>query len=436
MKIYLPQPIAREGMDYLIERGYQIKPGTGTSVTTMKEEIQDCDAVLLRTTPCPKEVLVAGNKLKIVARHGVGFDNIDVGAAEELGIWVTNTPEALSDSVAEYTLAALLMALKNIPDCSQAMYNQDYRYKDSHRGFDVSGKTLAIFGFGRIGRAVAQKAHFGLGMEIVAYHPTLTREEVPEYVQLTNKAEAIAQADVLSLHLPYTASTKNFIDEAEFLLMKETAVLVNVARGGVVNEMALDTALKEGQLYKAVLDVQSQEPPKQDYPLFKNENVILTPHMASNTYECMNRLALHAAMEIDRVLRGKTPKWPVNQPFQRLDVPCKKEQGNNACKQLDGEKLWQEIEKALMRQPLEIQTLGKGLWFRASFEENRLLVEKARTHLPTCELSKARMISKQDFLLVYSYYEDWSAGISGIREEITQKSRNTAYLFALIAYFL
>lgn len=435
MKIYLPQPIAREGMDYLIERGYQIKPGTGTSVTTMKEEIQDCDAVLLRTTPCPKEVLVAGNKLKIVARHGVGFDNIDVGAAEKLGIWVT-TPEALSDSVAEYTLAALLMALKNIPDCSQAMYNQDYRYKDSHRGFDVSGKTLAIFGFGRIGRAVAQKAHFGLGMEIVAYHPTLTREEVPEYVQLTNKAEAIAQADVLSLHLPYTASTKNFIDEAEFLLMKETAVLVNVARGGVVNEMALDTALKEGQLFKAVLDVQSQEPPKQDYPLFKNENVILTPHMASNTYECMNRIAQHAAMEIDRVLNGKTPKWPVNQLFKRLNSSFKKGNQNTELKQLSGEELWQEIAVALMEQPLEIQTLGRGLWFRVSFKEHRLLIEKARSHSPASKLSVTRKISKEEFLLVFSYYEDWSDGLSGIREEVTQKSRNTAYLFALIAYFL
>ena len=314
MKVYIPQAVAKEGTDYLLEHGYEIKEGTGFSPEEMARDIADCDAMLIRTAQCPKEVVDAAKHVKIIARHGVGFDNIDIKEAETCGIWVTNTPQALSDSVAEYTLSALLMAAKNIRDCSNAMYRGEYAYKNSHKGLDVGGKKLGVVGFGRIGRAVAKKAYYGLDMEILAYDPFVKQEQAPEYVTMCSWEALFSGADFISLHLPGGEANRNAVGAKEFEMMKNSAILLNVARGAVVDENALDAALKAEELRYAVLDVQSQEPPKEDYPLYKNEKVILTPHMASNTEECMGRMAFHAAMQIHKVLSGGQPDWPVNHP--------------------------------------------------------------------------------------------------------------------------
>lgn len=314
MKVYIPQAVAKEGTDYLLEHGYEIKEGTGCTPEEMVRDIADCDAMLIRTAKCPKEVVDAARNAKIIARHGVGFDNIDIDEAERCGIWVTNTPQALSDSVAEYTLSVLLLAAKNIRDCSNAMYRGEYGYKNSHKGLDVSGKKLGVVGFGRIGRAVAKKAHSGLDMDILAYDPFVKQEQAPEYVKMCSWDELFANADFISLHLPGGETNRNAVGAKEFEMMKKSAILLNVARGEVVDELALDAALKADQFRYAVLDVQSQEPPKEDYPLYQNEKVILTPHMASNTEECMGRMALHAAMQIHKVLSGEKPDWPVNHP--------------------------------------------------------------------------------------------------------------------------
>lgn len=314
MKVYIPQAVAKEGTDYLLEHGYEIKEGTGCTPEEMVRDIADCDAMLIRTAKCPKEVVDAARNAKIIARHGVGFDNIDIDEAERCGIWVTNTPQALSDSVAEYTLSVLLLAAKNIRDCSNAMYHGEYGYKNAHKGLDVGGKKLGVVGFGRIGRAVAKKAHSGLDMDILAYDPFVKQEQAPEYVKMCSWDELFANADFISLHLPGGEANRNAVGAKEFEMMKKSAILLNVARGEVVDELALDAALKADQFRYAVLDVQSQEPPKEDYPLYQNEKVILTPHMASNTEECMGRMALHAAMQIHKVLSGENPDWPVNHP--------------------------------------------------------------------------------------------------------------------------
>ena len=317
MNVYIPQAVAHEGIDYLKGQGYEIKEGEGLSIEEMKRDIAGCDAMLIRTAQCPREVIEAGRDIKIIARHGVGYDNIDIEAAQEHGIWVTNTPQALSDSVAEFTLAALLMAAKNIPGCSAAMYRQEHGYKNSHKGLDVFGKKLGIVGFGRIGRTVAKKAHDGLMMEILAYDPFLKKEQAPEYVTLCAWDELFSQADFISLHLPGGEANRQAVGAKEFAMMKDSAILINAARGEVLDEPALDEALKAGRPRCAVLDVQSQEPPEAGWPLYRNERVILTPHMASNTEECMGRMALHAAWQIHKVLSGENPDWPVNYPIPR-----------------------------------------------------------------------------------------------------------------------
>lgn len=313
-KVYIPQAVAREGVEYLLAQGYDIIHGNNPTPEDFAREAADCDAVLIRTMSCPASLLEAGRKLKIVARHGVGYDNIDTAAAEKLGIWVTNTPQALSDSVAEYTLAAILTAAKKIHPCSRALYAGDYFYKNAHKGMDLPGKTLGIVGFGRIGRALAKKAHFGLDMNILAYSRTLRQEQAPDYVTVCDFDTLLERADIVTLHIPGGKENRNLFGPEVFARMKDGAVLVNVARGEVVDEKALLQALDRGKLSFAVLDVQKSEPPKADDPLLKREDVLLTPHMASNTEECMARMALHAAWQIHKVLSGETPDWPVNHP--------------------------------------------------------------------------------------------------------------------------
>lgn len=316
-KVYIPQAVAPEGVAYLEERGYEIVHGNNPTAEEFARQVADCEAVLLRTTLCGEPLLKAGKKLKIVARHGVGYDNIDTIAAQKLGIWVTNTPQALSDSVAEYTLAAMLAAAKRIPACSRALYAGDYFYKNSHKGMDMAGKTLGIVGFGRIGRALAKKAHFGLDMRILAYSRTLRQEQAPDYVTVCDLNTLLAQSDVVTLHIPGGAANRNLFGTEAFARMKDGAILVNVARGEVVDEEALIQALDGGKLSFAVLDVQQSEPPQAEDPLLNREDVLLTPHMASNTEECMARMALHAAWQIHKVLSGEAPDWPVNHPVQK-----------------------------------------------------------------------------------------------------------------------
>lgn len=313
-KVYIPQAIAEEGVEFLQQQGYELVHGNNPDTERFCREAADCDAILIRTCLCPEEVLAAGKNLKIVARHGVGFDNIDIAAAEKLGIWVTNTPMALADSVAEYTLGAILAAAKNLPRCSRALYAGNYPYKNSHKGIDLAGKTLGIVGFGRIGRAVAKKAHYGLDMQIIAYSRTLRQDQVPEYVTVRPLEQLLEQSDIVSVHIPGGKESRNLFNGETFGKMKDGAIFINVARGEVVEETALMAALDSGKLSYAVLDVQKTEPPAQDDPLLRREDVLLTPHMASNTRECMGRMALHAAWQIHKVLSGNTPDWPVNHP--------------------------------------------------------------------------------------------------------------------------
>lgn len=316
-KILLPQDIAEEGKAFLREHGYEIKPGNGFSEQDLIRDVQDCDAVLLRTAEMTRAVMEAGKNLKIIARHGAGYNNVDLKAADELGIPVTNTPDATTESVAEYTLGGILMAAKRMTEHRDVLKQGDFYYKNSHKGMDLSGKILGIVGIGRIGQAVARKAHFGLDMEIIAYAPRRTQAQMPDYIRLVPWQELFAQSDIVSVHVPLTDETRGFIGMAEFERMKPSAYLINCSRGGVVPEAELLQALKRGCLAGVFTDVMEQEPPDKNHPFFEMEQVTVMPHMASNTEECMARMALQAAMQIDLVLSGKTSDWVVNHPVAK-----------------------------------------------------------------------------------------------------------------------
>ncbi|MDO5417955.1 MAG: hydroxyacid dehydrogenase [Lachnospiraceae bacterium] len=313
-KVLVPQAIAKEGMDDLKRFGYEVKMGSGAKEEDLIRDVVDCDAILLRTAPVTRAVLEAGKKLKIVARHGAGYNNVDLEAASELGIWVTNAPDSTTNSVAEFTVGAIIAAAKRTFLLNAALKKEDFYFKNTHKGMDLIGKTVGIVGLGRIGGRTAQKLHDGMDMKILAYDPYANPDKVPEYVKLTDWDTLFKESDFVSLHMPSTKDNRGCVGKREFDMMKESAYFINCARGEIVDQAALTDALKENQIAGAFLDVLESEPFDKNWPLLNMDNVIVTPHMASNTEECMMLMATQAASQIHLVLSGEKPTWPVNTP--------------------------------------------------------------------------------------------------------------------------
>jgi D-3-phosphoglycerate dehydrogenase len=313
-KVLIPQDISEAGKKYLRDKGYEIKMGSGISVEILQKEVQDCHAILARIAPYPAQVLRAGKQLKVISRHGVGVDNIDVRTATELGIYVTNAPESNAGSVAEHTIGLIVALARNLVRCDIAVRKGNFEIRNQVLGIDIAGKVLGLIGVGRIGKIVAGKAAAGLEMKVIGYDPFTEPARVPE-VELTDSIEYVLKtSDFVSLHLPANEETIGMIDRAKMLMMKPSAYLLNVARGGIVRENDLAETLAEKRISGAALDVFTEEPPNPENPLLKLDNVILTPHNAALTRECMDRMALHAAQGIHEVLSGRTPTWPVNRP--------------------------------------------------------------------------------------------------------------------------
>lgn len=313
--VLIPQDVAQPGKDYLRERGYEIKMGSGSTTEAIAADVVDCDAILARTALFPAKVIEAGRRLKVIARHGVGYDNIDVARATELGIWVTFAPESNANTVAEHAIGCILALARNFIQLDRETRAGNFAVRDKLFGSDVAGKTLGIVGLGKIGRRVAQKAGRGLDMTVVGYDPFLKPEQMVEFATpAASMDEVFSAADFLTLHLPGGASNRGVIGRKQFDLMKKTAFFINASRGDVVDEAALIEALRTGTIAGAAIDVFEKEPPRKDNPLMSMGNVLLTPHNASQTRECMIRMALHAAQGIDEVLSGRRPTWPVNDP--------------------------------------------------------------------------------------------------------------------------
>ena len=314
-KVLIPQEISEKGKQYLRERGYEIKMGSGMSAEAIKRDVVDCEAVLARVEMYPADVLEAGLMLKVIARHGVGVDNIDVRRAEELGIWVANAPKSNSNTVAEHTVGVIVALAKLLLPTVNSFKGGNYEIRDRNRGEDLEGKTLGIAGIGKIGSLVARKVALGLSMNVIAYDPYMSTDGFPEFVEPASKWEDVFEkSDFVTIHIPANENTKNIVGKREFELMKPSAHFINAARGEIVDESALIAALQEKRIAGAAIDVYENEPPDADNALLYMENVIATPHTAAMTTECMERMALHAAMCIDDVFSGNEPRWPVNKP--------------------------------------------------------------------------------------------------------------------------
>ncbi len=313
--VLIPEDIAEVGKTYLRERGYAIRMGRGTDKASLLGDIADVDAVLFRNEAYDRDVLEAAKNLKVMARHGVGVDKVDLACAEELGIWVTNGAASNSNSVAEMTIGFIIALGRNLLESNKAAHEADYGFRNRKAGMDLEGKSLSLLGYGKIGKLVAKKAYYGLGMQVYAYDPLLDQMDTPDYVQkLDHFDDAFCIGDYVSAHYPASEQNNKTITIKQFALMKKTSYFLNLARGELVVEDDLLEALQHGLIAGAALDVLDDEPPKADNPLLGIETLLLTPHNAALTSDAKIRMALFAAQGIDEVLTGKTPSWPVNKP--------------------------------------------------------------------------------------------------------------------------
>lgn len=284
---------------------------------TLIRQANDVDGIIFRARgTASRRLMENAPRLKVVARHGVGVDNIDVEAASELGILVVNTPEANNESVAEHTIGIMLALSKLIVRVDRGLRRGQWRAESEFQGSEVRGKTLGIVGAGRIGTRVAEIAHKGLDMHIL-YCDVVPNHNIEQWgARRCELDELLRDADYVSLHVPLSSETTHLIGERALSLMKPTAYLLNLSRGQVVDERALIHALQTGQIAGAGLDVFETEPLPPDSPLTTMENVVITPHMASHTREALLAMAM-VVSDVIAVLQGHAPRFPVNRPQKR-----------------------------------------------------------------------------------------------------------------------
>jgi D-3-phosphoglycerate dehydrogenase len=264
------------------------------------------DGLIVRTGKITREVIHASPRLRVIAKHGIGVDNVDVPAATELKIPVLISASANYRSVAEHALALMLSLAKDIPTLD-ARVRGGHWDKTTYCGVELFRKGLGLVGFGRIGRRLAELVA-PLGMNVMVYDPFMTGEAPPGITRVQEIGALLKAVDIVSLHLPLTAQTRHLIGGRELAMMKKTAWLINTARGEIIDEKALIDALKEGIIAAAGLDTFAQEPPENLDRLCGAGKLVLTPHVGAATAESMVRMAVEAARNVLTVLEGKKPE--------------------------------------------------------------------------------------------------------------------------------
>jgi D-3-phosphoglycerate dehydrogenase len=307
------QPIHPVGLETLQRGGLTIRHSRRGEPREVVAEATDCVAVVTRNAGFSAEAINAAAALKVIGVHGIGVDPVAVPVATAHGIAVVNTPLANVRSVAEHAIGLIFALAKSFSEADRAVRANDFRFKYRTRLVELDGLTLGIVGLGRIGQQTAQLAR-ALGMRVIAVSldtPDAVFAEV-HAERLDRLDELLAQADVVSLHLPLTAGTRGLIGRRELARMKPGSFLVNTGRGGVVDEAALVAALDNGPLAGAGLDVFESEDMPFDHPLLQRRNALLTPHVAGSTEACLIRTAREVAAEVLAVLRGEHPRFLVN----------------------------------------------------------------------------------------------------------------------------
>ena len=306
MKIGLVGSIHELGWEVLRSQGHSIIEVTDVSANNLKKELADVSGIVLRTAQMPNEVIDACPNLQIIARHGVGYDNVDLNYLnkKKIALGVTGTANAVS--VAEHVMTFFLQLTKNIHLSDELTRKGKFQEKGNLPAFfELYQKNVLILGFGRIGQAVAKRC-LGFEMNVYVYDPYVSKDTIEKMgCHSISIEDSLKLADFVSVHLPLNGETRNFINAKSFQEMKDSCVIVNTARGGIINEQDLYHALKDKKLRAAGLDVYEQEPPPSDHPLFDLSNVLLTPHNAALTLECRMRMAVEVCETVSFYLKNK-----------------------------------------------------------------------------------------------------------------------------------
>ena len=299
MKVAVLGIVDQKGLSFLKENEFKVIEIENFEIQNLKEQLKDVDGILLRTTRLDKEILQHCDNLKIISRHGVGYDNVDLDFLNEnkIALCITSTSNAVS--VAEHVLSFFIYLTKKL-SLSDSLVKEGNFEKRSElpNFFELYKKKVLIIGFGRIGKEVAKRC-LGFDMEVYVYDPFLDNEIIIRNQCIPiEKNQGLAIADFITIHLPLNGDTKNFISQTELNLMRKNSILVNTSRGGIVNENDLCIALDSKKIQGAGMDVFVSEPPESNHPFFKLDNILLTPHNAALTLECRERMSLEASQNI------------------------------------------------------------------------------------------------------------------------------------------
>jgi len=300
MKILVTDGISQEGAAILTDNGHEVHE-TKLSPEDLLAKIKEYDCIIVRSaTKVTKEVIDAGKRLRVIARGGVGLDNIDVMHAESKGITILNTPAASAVSVAELTLGHMLAVSRFLHISTPEMRAGNWPKKAYSKGIELYKKNLGIIGLGSIGKEVARRA-LGFGMHVMAYDPPFAPMDF--FVEITTRDKVLSTADFITLHIPFDKEMGPAIGEKEFTMMKDGVVVVNCSRGGVIEEKALLAALESGKVAAAGLDVFVDEPPTEvQRALMHHPRVSVSPHIGGSTVEAQQRVGSEIAMKVVKAL--------------------------------------------------------------------------------------------------------------------------------------
>ena len=299
--ILIIQPIDKSGIEILENHpDYNFEIIDGTDLEEIKKKIIECDGISIRTAKLPAEVIRGAKNLKIISRHGVGYDNIDSEAAKEKNITISITATANAVAVAEHVMFMLLNISKR-----KDMYDKTVksgRFNDRNKlpkTIELWNKNILIMGFGRIGKSLIKRC-IGFEMNVYVYDPFVSKEEIESLggKKIEDLKEGVKKMDALTLHMPLNEKTKNIINYDVLKNMKKNCIIINASRGGIINESDLNKSLNENKIFGAGLDVFDTEPPDNDNPLLKNDKTFLSPHTAAFTEECMVRMGKETIQNI------------------------------------------------------------------------------------------------------------------------------------------
>jgi D-3-phosphoglycerate dehydrogenase / 2-oxoglutarate reductase len=367
MKVLVKEKIGDSGVELLREH-FDVDLGVDWSDEQFLERIADYDGIVIRSaTKMTADLIEKATRLKAIGRAGVGVDNVDVPTATKRGIVVANAPESNVVTAAEHTMALLLALARNVPQAYASLIAGRWE-RSKFSGVELYEKTLGILGFGRIGQLVAQRAR-GFGMRVVAFDPFVSAERYRDLgVEKAESPEDIyAQADFITIHLPKTPETEGFLNAEAFTKMRDGARVLNVARGGLIDEAALKDALDSGKLAGAALDVFPSEP-MTEHPLFGYTNVVVTPHLGASTAEATDRAGYQSAEQVVAALTGGVVSTAVNIPAIGAEdmetlgpfLPLATQLGRLAMKLAEGSSV-ERIEAAFMGRIADFDTRLLGL---------------------------------------------------------------------------